>query len=59
MAKTPISEVVFVNVRVNRAFSIKNDLKFGFSDSKNLQYGKIKAHSENVAKIPAFRGVFC
>ena len=40
----------FGNLRVNRTFPIKNDLKFGFGMPKNIYYGKIKTNSENIAK---------
>ena len=42
---------------VNRAFSTQNNLKYGFSDPKNLYYDKINAHRQNIAKIPPFWGV--
>ena len=48
---------------MNHAFTIKIDLKFGFSpildlDPRNLFYGKIKAQSESIAKTLPFRVSF-
>ena len=43
---------VLANLRVKRAISIKNNLKFGFGHPTNL-YVKIKAHRVNIiAKTP-------